>query len=127
MRIVVITPEPTSLTDGYALIKVLLARRGVRDFFILVNQTESDKETKEAFTRFSAACKKFLEIEPVFLASVCSDKELLEAVRRQQPLLAWKPECRAALDIQSAAAKIRKLRNEMSDVLRDRPVLRVSL
>lgn len=37
MRIVIITPEPTSLTDSYALIKVLNSRFGMRDFMVLVN------------------------------------------------------------------------------------------
>ena len=124
MRIVVITPEPTSLTDSYALIKVLLARHGVRDFLILVNQVESEKETQHAFSRLSLACKKFLQIEPIFLAAVRNDKALIEAVRQQQALLAYKPACRAAQDIQALADKVQKIRQGMAEWMRTNPILR---
>lgn len=124
LRVVVITPEPTSLTDSYALIKVLLTRHGVRDFLILINQVESEKEAQHAFSRLSMACGKFLDIEPAFLASVRNDKEVVEAVRRQQPLLACKPECRASLDIRSAAEKLRVLRHSMREWMQKNPVLR---
>jgi flagellar biosynthesis protein FlhG len=124
LRIVIITPEPTSLTDSYALIKVLLARRGVRDFLILVNQAESEKETQRAFSRLAMACRNFLQIEPTFLASVRYDKTVVEAVRQQQALLAYKPACRAAQDIQAVAEKIQKIRNSMAEWMRKNPILR---
>ena len=124
LRIVVITPEPTSLTDSYALIKVLLARHGVRDFLILVNQTDSEKETQQAFSRLAMACRRFLQIEPTFLAAVRNDKTLIEAVRRQQALLACKPTCRAALDIQALADAVQKIRHGMTQWMRENPILR---
>jgi flagellar biosynthesis protein FlhG len=124
LRMVVVTPEPTSLTDGYALIKVLLTRRGIRDFLILVNQTESARETKRTFSRLSAACGKFLDIEPTLLASVRYDKEVPEAVRSRRPLLACKPECRAAADIRDAAGRLETIRNSMAEWIRKNPALR---
>ncbi|MDR0466239.1 MAG: MinD/ParA family protein [Deltaproteobacteria bacterium] len=124
LRIVIITPEPTSLTDGYALIKILQARCGVSDFFIVVNQVESEKETQHAFTRLSNACRKFLQIEPTFLASVRNDKTLIEAVRLQQALLAYKPACRAAQDILTLAESVQKIRLGMAEWMRTNPILR---
>jgi len=124
LRIVVITPEPTSLTDSYALIKVLLTRHGVRDFLILVNQVENEKETQLAFSRLSMACQKFLQIQPTFLAEVRNDKALVEAVRQQKALVAYKPACRAAQDIQTAADKIQKIRYSMAEWMRKNPILR---
>jgi flagellar biosynthesis protein FlhG len=103
---------------------VLLARYEVRDFLILVNQAESEKETRHAFSRLSMACRKFLQIEPVFLASVRSDKAVAEAVRQQQALLACKPSCRAAQDIQAAADKIQTIRHNMAEWMRENPILR---
>jgi flagellar biosynthesis protein FlhG len=124
VRIVVITPEPTSLTDGYALIKVLLARHGVRDFLILLNQVDNEKEAQQAFSRLSAACRNFLQIEPTFLASVRNDKALIEAVRQQQALLTYKPECQAARDIQTLAEAVQKIRHVMTPWMRENPILR---
>ncbi|MDO5483434.1 MAG: MinD/ParA family protein, partial [Desulfovibrionaceae bacterium] len=64
MRIIIVTPEPTSLTDGYALVKVLNSRFGMRNFMILVNQAESDKEAQGAFDKLHGACRRFLNLEP---------------------------------------------------------------
>ena len=86
MRIVIITPEPTSLTDSYALIKVLNSRFGMRDFMVLVNQAESPKEAQGAFEKLNGACRHFLHLEPVLLGHVRMDKKLPEAVCRQQAL-----------------------------------------
>jgi len=124
LRIVIITPEPTSLTDSYALIKVLLTRHGVRDFLILVNQVENEKETQRAFSRLSMACQKFLQIEPTFLASVRNDKTVIEAIRLQQALLACRPTSHAAQDIQLVADKIQKIRHSMAEWMQKNPILR---
>ena len=124
VRIVVITPEPTSLTDSYALIKVLLTRHGVRDFLVLVNQTEDEKEAQRAFARLAMACRKFLQIEPTFLAAVRHDKTLVAAVRQQQALLAYKPACRAAQDILVVADNIQKIRQSMMEWMSKNPILR---
>jgi flagellar biosynthesis protein FlhG len=70
------------------------------------------------------ACRKFLQIEPTFLASVRNDKTLIEAVRQQQALLACKPECPAAPDIQAVADKIQKIRHSMTEWMQKNPILR---
>jgi flagellar biosynthesis protein FlhG len=96
----------------------------VRDFLILLNQVDSEKEAQQAFSRLSAACRNFLQIEPTFLASVRNDKALIEAVLRQQALLAYKPECRAARDIQALADAVQKIRNAMTQWMQANPILR---
>lgn len=75
-RIVIITPEPTSLTDSYALIKVLNNRFGMRDFMILVNQVASAKEAQASFEKLDGACRHFLHLEPVLLGHVRTDNKL---------------------------------------------------
>lgn len=123
MRVVIITPEPTSLTDSYALIKVLSTRYNIRDYMVLVNQVESKKEEEQAFSRLSGACKHFLGIEPVFLGAVRSDRKLPEAVCRQVPLLKWSPGSPAGQDLQAIAARLQHIRLNMLDWLAPRPVL----
>ena len=123
LRIIVITPEPTSLTDSYALIKILFTRYGLRDFLIVVNQVENEKESRLTFSRLAMACQKFLNLNPEFLASVHSDKALVEAVLRQKPLLDCKPECQAAKDIQILADKIQKIHYGMRDWMQKNPVV----
>ena len=123
VRLVVITPAPTSLTDSYALIKVLNARYGLRDYMVVVNQATSAKEAQATFDKLKGACTHFLQIEPVLLGHVRMDKKLPEAVCRQQPLLAYAPGSPAAQDIQTLATRLQKVRLSMLDWLAKRGVL----
>ena len=123
VRLVVITPEPTSLTDSYALIKVLNLHYGVRDFLVIVNQATSATEAKNAFSKLHGACRHFLHLEPVLLGHVRADKNVPEAVCRQQPLMRMAPGCPAAQDIQALAARLQRLRLSMLDWLAPRQVL----
>ena len=123
VRLVVITPEPTSLTDSYALIKVLNARFGLRDYMVVVNQAASAKEAQATFDKLKGACSHFLGLEPVLLGHVRLDKKLPEAVCRQQPLLACAPGSPAAQDIQGLASRLQRVRLSMLDWLARRSVL----
>ena len=125
MRVVIVTPEPTSLTDSYALIKVLANRYGIHDFMVVVNQVENKKEEEQTFSRLFAACERFLKIEPVLLGSVRTDPKLTESVRQQKPLMSWSPGSPAGLDIQDLGVKIQRLRLSMADYLADKSILRL--
>lgn len=113
MRLMVITPEPTSLTDSYALIKVLASRYGVKDHFVLVNQVATAKEEEMAFKRLYAASSHFLNINPTLIGSVHNDPKLVEAVRQQKPVIKAFPTTRASNDIAIIAEKLIKLRNNI--------------
>ncbi len=106
MRIVVVTPEPTAITDGYALMKVCNARYGITDYHILVNQTESEAELKQTFQRLSGACAKFLGFSPQLLGGVRYDAALIDAVRKQTPFLKNTPHSPGAKDIRTLVGKL---------------------
>lgn len=125
LRIVVITPEPTSLTDSYALIKVLNKRFGLTDFRIVVNEATSGTEAKRAFEKLSGACRHFLKFDLGYLGSVRMDKKLQEAVCRQQPLMNFAPGSPAALDIQGIAMKLQSIRIGLLDWLAVNEILRI--
>ncbi len=125
LRIIVATPEPTSLTDGYALMKVLHTNHNVRDFMVIINQVENKKEEKQTFERLATACQRFLGFEPVLLGSVRSDDKLVEAVLRQDPLMNWSAGSPAGVDIQNLAKKIQKIRLSMLSMLEKRDVLQI--
>lgn len=126
LRLMVVTPEPTSLTDGYALIKVLAGRYGVRDFLVLVNQVENKQEEEQTFSRLHAACRRFLGIEPVLLGGVRQDPKLAEAVRRQEPLMRWAADSPAGTDLRAIAQRLQRIRLSMLDVIGQRDVLSIS-
>lgn len=111
MRLLVITPEPTSLTDSYALIKVLASRYGVKDHMVLVNMAASAKEGEMAFSRLKSASEHFLNITPTLLGGIRNDPKLADAVRQQKALVKLFPTSKAAVDITAIAEKLIKLRN----------------
>jgi flagellar biosynthesis protein FlhG len=124
MRVVVVTPEPTSLTDSYALMKVLRTEYGVDEFRIVVNMVEDEEEGQLTFDRLSAACDKFLGIQPRLLGMVHRDKALSEAVLRQIPLIKYDPQSRACQNIHAIAQKIRRYRESNLNLLSDVPALK---
>ena len=126
-RIVVITPEPTSLTDSYALIKVLCTQHQVRNFQVIVNMAESDKEARNAFNRLSQACERFLNLTVSFLGAVHRDPMVTESVRHQVPLLKFAPNCQAARDIREIARKIMERRARLKDLIARSPILKSNM
>lgn len=124
-RLVVITPEPTSLTDSYALIKVLNKRFGLADYRIVVNEVVSAKEAKSAYEKLAGACKHFLNVDLKYLGHVRTDKKLQEAVCRQQPLMSYAPGSPAAQDIQAIAGRLQSARLNMLDWLDAHEILKI--
>ncbi|GAB1409235.1 MinD/ParA family protein [Desulfovibrionales bacterium] len=126
-RVVVITPEPTSLTDSYALIKVLSTQHHVRNFHIIVNMAETTKEGQTAFHRLSQACERFLDLPVHLLGIIHRDAMVTESVRHQVPLLKFAPTCQAAQDLRDIAQKIADRRTKLADLIARSPVLKSSI
>ncbi len=124
LRIVVITPEPTSLTDSYAMIKVLTTQHNVKNFLVLVNQATSTGEARQTFDRLSAACKNFLKIDLTYLGFVHQDRTLVESVLQQTPLMKYAPQATASKDIRNIARKIIKYREDNKERIAGRPILK---
>ena len=92
-RLLVLTPEPTSLTDAYALIKVLKTQHGVDRFQVCVNMAQDMKSAREMFVRLTDVCDHFLGGVSLDLAGVLPrDPGVHEAVVRQQPFCRCLPE-----------------------------------
>ncbi len=93
--LVLYTPEPTSITDAYALIKVLSRDYGQKNFFLLANQA-SQKEGEQYYVHLTRVINRYLGLSPYFLGSVPKDPELERSIRLQRPLLSFKRESKAA-------------------------------
>lgn len=83
-RIVVCTPEPHSITDAYAFIKVMSEEKDVRDFELLINMSNSEREAKDVAYRIIETSVRFLNIRPKFLGSVPTDDQILKSVKSQK-------------------------------------------
>jgi flagellar biosynthesis protein FlhG len=89
--LVVLTPEPTALTDAYALIKVLSTRYAEQSFRVLVNMVQSEWEARRTFTQLTRVAERFLHVSLDYAGHVPRDAEVPEAVRRQQPVAELAP------------------------------------
>jgi flagellar biosynthesis protein FlhG len=94
--IVVAAPEPTSLTDAYALMKVLSTQYGERRFRLLVSMTRSATDGQDVYRKLSLVAERFLHISINFLGSIPFDPRLAEAVCQQRPLVELYPQSKAA-------------------------------
>ncbi len=112
MRVLVVTPEPTSLTDGYALMKVMANTHGINSFHVLVNQVENFAEGKSTFARLAAAANRFLGFEPEYLGSIRSDPCVPESVRRQKPFMETQPKSQAAADCRAVCGLLQSIRKQ---------------
>lgn len=87
-KIVVVTPEPTSLTDAYAFIKVLHLRHGERHFKILINSVQDERAGRAVFAKISRVAEHFLDgLALGYLGAIPFDASLHKAVMQQRPLL----------------------------------------
>ncbi|MFZ5776207.1 MAG: MinD/ParA family protein [Thermodesulfobacteriota bacterium] len=96
-RIIILTPEPTSLTDAYALIKVLSGRHDVKRFRILVNLARSEKEALAVFRKLSIVSDRFLgSLSLDYLGHIPYDSRLPRAVREQRLVSEIFPDAQAS-------------------------------
>ncbi len=106
-RVVVLTTEPTSLTDAYALIKVLKLNHGVDRFRVLVNMAKDEKTAKEIFVKLYKACDHFLSgVSLDLVGFIPMDPMVRKAVINQTPFTQMAPGCPASLAITRAAERI---------------------
>lgn len=94
--VVVASPEPTSITDAYALMKVLSTHYKERRFRLLVSMTRSPAEGWDVYRKLSLAAGRFLDISIDFLGSIPWDPRLPEAVCRQRALVELYPQSPAS-------------------------------
>ncbi len=84
--LVVITPEPTSLTDAFSLIKLLKRRRSKNHFHVLVNMCSSANQAKGVYHRFAAAVEKYIAVDTQYLGHILRDESMRAAVTLQNPV-----------------------------------------
>lgn len=102
--VLIITPEPTSLTDAFALLRVLKPQRNIRPG-ILVNRANTE-DSMEIFQRFSRAVKKFLDIDVESFGNITQDYYIQQSILRQQPYILSRPYTLSGKAIYTLATKI---------------------
>jgi MinD-like ATPase involved in chromosome partitioning or flagellar assembly len=106
--LVVITPEPTSLTDAFSLIKLLKRRRSGIQYQIVVNMCTSANQSKEVYHRFCAAVEKYIGVDTHYLGYILLDESLRAAVALQNPVAMFPdtdPSCRGFIRLADSLEK----------------------
>ena len=85
--LLVVSPEPTSLTDAYATIKVLCQDAGVRYFDVVVNQASTEAQARDIFQKLTSVAGRFLDAKVRWLGWVPRDENVHRAVMAQRPLV----------------------------------------
>ena len=104
--IVIVTDEPTSLTDAYAFIKLCSASKAGAAINIVVNQATSLKEGEKTFNSLNKACINFLKISPPCLGIIRKDGKVKDSIRKQASIVANAPHCTAASDAAAITIKL---------------------
>jgi flagellar biosynthesis protein FlhG len=85
--LLVISPEPTSLTDAYAAVKVLSQQAGVDRFNVIVNQAPTEAHGREVFGTLTRVTDRFLTARVSFLGHIPRDENLQRALMAQRPVV----------------------------------------
>lgn len=105
--LMVVTPDPSSIADAYAVIKAAeRARPRHIRWHIAVNMVRSADEGSATFQRLAAAARRFLDIEPAHLGTVPRDEAVLRAGQQQRPFVLEAPRSRASRAVMEMAAKL---------------------
>lgn len=106
--LVVVCDEPASITDAYALIKVLSRNHGVREFQVIANMTRKAGEGAALFRKLERVAARFLDVILNYVGEVPEDPYLKRAIREQRPVTDAYPASPAAMAFKKLAVKADK-------------------
>jgi flagellar biosynthesis protein FlhG len=104
--LVVTTPEPTAITDAYAVIKVISRDGGERRLSLLVNQARNPTEARVVYERIAKVAKQFLNVNVDEAGHIASDENVPQAVRRRTPFVLGMPRCAASVGVAQLAMRL---------------------
>lgn len=106
--LLVTTPEPTSITDSYSLLKALTRHPRFNSSMsmikVIANKVDKKEEGKNLFTKLNAVVTRYLKIPITYLGSVSQDHQLQQAVMQQTPVSMANPMAKSAMDYEEIAA-----------------------
>ncbi len=112
LLLVVVTDEPTSLTDAYAMLKLHTQDSKARPPRIVVNRAATPQAGARTYATLARACQNFLGHSPALAGVIRRDDRVADAIRRQTLLLLRHPTSAAAADVEAVAAGLTKTRDQ---------------
>jgi flagellar biosynthesis protein FlhG len=105
--LVVVTPDPSSLTDAYALIKVLHTRYRENRFSIIANMVRDEAEARQVYQKLSDVAQRFLCVSLEFRGFIPNDPVLRQSIRSQQLVVQAQSRSPSALSIRSLSENLK--------------------
>ena len=103
--LVIATPEPTAITDAYALMKLSSQKYQEKNFNLVVNQIESQHEAMEVYQKLTMVANRYLDIFITFWGGIPVDRKMHEAIRRQRVMIDLYPSSRTSMALVKLAGK----------------------
>lgn len=104
--LVVTTPEPTAMTDAYAVIKTVYRQRQDCDVAVLVNLVHGEGEARAVFEKIHLVCRKFLKLNVRYAGHLVRDDRVAKGVRLRRPFVLDSPKCAASECITQLAHRL---------------------
>ena len=104
--LVVVCDEPSSITDAYALIKLLNKEYGVDRFRVVANMTRSAQEGRNLYNKLTQVAERFLDVTLQYVGHIPFDETVRKAVQRQRAVVDISPRSKAALAFKQLAEKV---------------------
>jgi len=104
--LVVVCDEPSSVTDAYALIKVLNRDYGLQRFRVVANMTRTQREGQLMFNKLNAVCERFLDVTLQYVTHIPFDENVRKAVQKQKALLEFAPSAKASQALRELARQV---------------------
>lgn len=104
--IVITTPEPTSITDAYAIIKAIITRSFAHRINVLVNRVQNGKEAEEIFYRLSGVIKRFLQREVEYIGYIEESGIVSKSVIKQVPFMISYEKSNISKQVEDIAKKL---------------------
>lgn len=106
--LIVTTPDPTAITDAYAVIKTAHRKHSHIDVRLLVNQANDPTEAMQVYTRVANVCRKFLGLDVAYAGCMLSDPLVRQSIRARRPFALDEKQSQATLALSALAHRLDK-------------------
>ncbi len=103
---IVVCDEPSSITDAYALIKLMNRDYGVDRFRVVANMTRTNQEGRNLYNKLTQVTERFLDVTLQYVGNIPFDEAVRKAVQRQRPVVDMSPRSKASLAFKQLADKV---------------------
>jgi flagellar biosynthesis protein FlhG len=104
--LIVTTPEPTAITDAYALMKLLSTEYHEKHFNLVVNQIQTEDDALDVYRKLTMVANRYLDISIDYLGSIPEDRQMVDSIRKQRVISELYPGSKITLAFQQLASRI---------------------